>query len=32
MENKEKVLLLGEYFLEKILQLIEDKKKEDSSK
>ena len=32
MENKEKVLLLGEYFLEKILQLIEDKEKEDSSK
>ena len=32
MENKEKVLLLGEYFLEKILQLIEDKEKRDSSK
>jgi hypothetical protein len=32
MENKEKVLLLGEYFLEKILQLIEDKEKKDSSK
>nr|DAZ16766.1 MAG TPA: hypothetical protein [Caudoviricetes sp.] len=32
MENKEKVLLLGEYFLEEILKLIEDKEKEDLNK